>query len=143
MRGWVLGGELVILELRGWYWVVGLRSTVSAVKRWKMMRLLLGVPGKGFRNGDCLFSPILLMLGSSGASGFCYENRIEASSSMKAFKSWRWLFRKRNAVFDGGVQGKPGFNKMKQLPFMGIVCIVMLVIVYRTTNYQYQQTEVQ
>ena len=42
-----------------------------------------------------------------------------------------------------GVQGKPGFNKMKQLPFMGIVCIVMLVIVYRTTNYQYQQTEVQ
>lgn len=73
----------------------------------------------------------------------CYENRIEASSSMKAFKSWRWLFRKRNAVFDGGVQGKPGFNKMKQLPFMGIVCIVMLVIVYRTTNYQYQQTEME
>lgn len=73
----------MILELRGWYWVVGLRSTVSAVKRWKMMRLLLGVSffgnkiglllvvflpfflfflsfsfevsGKGFRNGDCLF----------------------------------------------------------------------------------------
>lgn len=41
-----------------------------------------------------------------------------------------------------GVQGKPGSNKMKQVPFMGIVCVVMLVIVYRTTNYQYQQTEV-
>lgn len=33
-------------------------------------------------------------------------------------------------------------SKMKQLPFMGVVCTVMLFIVYRTTNYQYQQTEV-
>ena len=83
----------MILELRGWYWVVGLRSTVSAVKRWKMMRLLLGVSFFGNKIGLLLvaflffflfhlryleralemvivcFSPILLMLGSSGASG--------------------------------------------------------------------------
>ena len=31
---------------------------------------------------------------------------------------------------------------MKQLPFMGVVCTVMLFIVYRTTNYQHKQTEV-
>ncbi|KAK6124330.1 hypothetical protein DH2020_041900 [Rehmannia glutinosa] len=30
---------------------------------------------------------------------------------------------------------------MKQLPFMGVVCTVMLFIIYRTTKYQYQQTE--
>jgi hypothetical protein len=28
-------------------------------------------------------------------------------------------------------------------PFMGIICTVMLFIVYRTTNYQYQQTELE
>lgn len=39
------------------------------------------------------------------------------------------------------VQGKYGF-KMKQLPFMGVICSVMLFIVYRTTNYQYHQTKV-
>lgn len=32
--------------------------------------------------------------------------------------------------------------KMNQLPFMGVVCTVMLYVIYRTTNYQYQQTEV-
>ncbi|KAL3627752.1 hypothetical protein CASFOL_029115 [Castilleja foliolosa] len=32
---------------------------------------------------------------------------------------------------------------MKQLPFMGIVCIVMLFFIYRTTKYQYQQTEME
>ncbi|XP_062161586.1 uncharacterized protein LOC133868666 [Alnus glutinosa] len=56
---------------------------------------------------------------------------------MKSFKSWRWLMRKRTAFTDGG---KCGF-KMKQLPFMGVVCTVMLFVVYRITNYQYQQTE--
>lgn len=39
------------------------------------------------------------------------------------------------------VQGVCGV-KMKQLPFLGIVCTVMLFIVYRTTTYQYRQTEV-
>ncbi|XP_041989933.1 uncharacterized protein LOC121741290 isoform X1 [Salvia splendens] len=30
---------------------------------------------------------------------------------------------------------------MKQLPFMGVVCTVMLFIIYRTTIFQYQQAE--
>lgn len=41
-------------------------------------------------------------------------------------------------LFDGGKCGL----KMKQLPFMGVVCTVMLFIVYRTTNYQYKQAEI-
>lgn len=94
---------------------------------------------------------------------------------MKLIKSWRWLLKKKNVLFEAvwlwsftlslscikiqlscilellvGIkflwykimlQGKCGF-KMKQLPFMGIVCTVMLFIVYRTTNYQHKQTEV-
>lgn len=40
------------------------------------------------------------------------------------------------------VQGKSGGLKMKQLSFMGVVCTVMLFIVYRTTNYQYQAYKV-
>lgn len=32
--------------------------------------------------------------------------------------------------------------KMKQLQFMAIMCTVMLFVVYRTTYYQYKQTEV-
>jgi len=32
--------------------------------------------------------------------------------------------------------------RMKQLAFMAVVCLAMLFIVYRTTNYQYQRTEV-
>ncbi|KAK7816290.1 hypothetical protein CFP56_044164 [Quercus suber] len=63
----------------------------------------------------------------------------EAWSSMKSLKSWKLLFKKRNALSDGG---KCGF-KMKQLPFMGVVCTVTLFIVYRITNYQYQQTEME
>ncbi|KAK2969861.1 hypothetical protein RJ640_030170 [Escallonia rubra] len=37
---------------------------------------------------------------------------------------------------------KDGSCGVKMKPLMGIVCTVMLFIVYRTTNYQYQQTEV-
>ncbi|XP_038894249.1 uncharacterized protein LOC120082912 [Benincasa hispida] len=58
---------------------------------------------------------------------------------MKPIKSWDTLFRKRNLFSDGG---KYGF-KMKQLPFMGVICSVMLFIVYRTTNYQYHQTKIE
>lgn len=47
--------------------------------------------------------------------------------------------RKRTAFTDGG---KCGF-KMTQLPFMGVVCTVMLFVVYRITNYQYQHTEME
>lgn len=42
-------------------------------------------------------------------------------------------------MFDVGTCG----FKMKQLPFMGIVCTVMLFIVYRTTNYQHKRTEME
>ncbi|XP_057462576.1 uncharacterized protein LOC130752752 isoform X2 [Actinidia eriantha] len=47
---------------------------------------------------------------------------------MRTIKSWRWM---------GTCE-----VKMKQLPFMGLVCIVMLFIVYRITNYQHLQTEI-
>ncbi|XP_043697793.1 uncharacterized protein LOC122648643 isoform X2 [Telopea speciosissima] len=58
---------------------------------------------------------------------------------MRAIKPWRWLSRSRNVSFDEGTHG----FKMKRLPFMAILCAVMLFIVYRTTNYQYlhAQTE--
>ncbi|KAL3519668.1 hypothetical protein ACH5RR_017817 [Cinchona calisaya] len=58
---------------------------------------------------------------------------------MMTFKSWRWLLKKRLALFDGGT----GRAKMKPLPFMGVVFTVMLFIVYRTTNYQYRQAEME
>ncbi|KAM6585022.1 hypothetical protein CsatB_012024 [Cannabis sativa] len=58
---------------------------------------------------------------------------------MKLIKSWRWLLKKKNVSSDAG---RCGF-KMKQLPFMGIVCTVMLFIVYRTTNYQHKHTEME
>ncbi|XVE51272.1 hypothetical protein DITRI_Ditri02bG0026700 [Diplodiscus trichospermus] len=60
---------------------------------------------------------------------------------MKTFKSWNAFVKRRNALSDGA-QGNCGF-KMKQLPFMGVICTVMLFIVYRTTNYQYHETEME
>lgn len=56
---------------------------------------------------------------------------------MRAFNSWKWQLKK--ALFDGGTFGL----KMRPLPFMVVVCTVMLFIVYRTTNYQYRQTELE
>ncbi|KAI4299315.1 hypothetical protein L6164_032784 [Bauhinia variegata] len=60
---------------------------------------------------------------------------------MKSEKSWRWLMKKKsgNALPDG--QGKSSL-KMKQLPFMALVCTITLFIVYRTTKYQYQEAEI-
>ncbi|GLT83010.1 hypothetical protein SLE2022_013230 [Rubroshorea leprosula] len=58
---------------------------------------------------------------------------------MKVLKSWRALVKKRSAIFDWGKCGL----KMKQLPFMGVICAVMLFIVYRTTNYQYLETQLE
>lgn len=46
--------------------------------------------------------------------------------------------RKKSGLSDGG---KSSF-RMKQLPFMAVVCTVMLFIVYRTTKYQYHQEEI-
>ncbi|XP_039034587.1 uncharacterized protein LOC120170791 isoform X2 [Hibiscus syriacus] len=40
------------------------------------------------------------------------------------------------------LQGNCGF-KMSQLRFMGVICTVMLFILYRTTNYQYLKTEME
>ncbi|KAG8482147.1 hypothetical protein CXB51_026850 [Gossypium anomalum] len=58
---------------------------------------------------------------------------------MKTFQSWNALVKKRNALAEGG---NCGF-KMRQLPFMGVICTVMLFIVYRTTDYQYHKTEME
>ncbi|KAK2644162.1 hypothetical protein Ddye_019357 [Dipteronia dyeriana] len=58
---------------------------------------------------------------------------------MKSVKSWRFLKRNSNSFFDGVSSGP----KMKQLPFLGIICTAMLFIVYRTTYYQYKQTEME
>ncbi|KAL5562882.1 hypothetical protein UlMin_032629 [Ulmus minor] len=49
------------------------------------------------------------------------------------------MFRKKTVVSDGGKCGL----KMKQLQLTVIVCTVMLYIVYRTTNYQHKQTEME
>ncbi|KAK6932506.1 Protein of unknown function DUF707, partial [Dillenia turbinata] len=70
-----------------------------------------------------------------------YGNKQKPGFSMKPLQRLDSVFRKRQNVSDGGVLGKQG-NKMKQLPFMGfVVCIGMLFIVYRTTKYQYHETE--
>ncbi|KAI7747366.1 hypothetical protein M8C21_018636 [Ambrosia artemisiifolia] len=53
---------------------------------------------------------------------------------MREAKSLRNLW-KRHLHFDWGRYG------MKMRPFMGVSFIIMLYIVYRTTNYQYLQTE--
>ncbi|KOM53831.1 hypothetical protein LR48_Vigan09g249000 [Vigna angularis] len=57
---------------------------------------------------------------------------------MTSIKSLRWLMRKKSGLSDGG---KSSF-KIRQLPFMAVLCTVMLFIVYRTTKYQYHQEEV-
>ncbi|RZB82671.1 hypothetical protein D0Y65_031673 [Glycine soja] len=57
---------------------------------------------------------------------------------MTSIKSLRWLMRKKSGLSDGG---KSSF-KMKQLPFLAVLCTIMLFIVYRTTKYQYHQEEV-
>ncbi|KAJ6367660.1 hypothetical protein OIU78_000259 [Salix suchowensis] len=54
---------------------------------------------------------------------------------MTSFRSWKLLRRK---TFCDGV--KSGL-KMKRLPFMGVLCTAMLFVLYRTTVYQYQHTE--
>ncbi|KAL5151256.1 hypothetical protein HKD37_13G037688 [Glycine soja] len=58
--------------------------------------------------------------------------------SMTSIKSLRWLMRKKSGLSDGG---KSSF-KMKQLPFLAVLCTIMLFIVYRTTKYQYHQEEI-
>ncbi|XP_044497190.1 uncharacterized protein LOC123219350 isoform X2 [Mangifera indica] len=57
--------------------------------------------------------------------------------SMKSDRPWKLL--RRNSFSDGVKCGV----KMKQVQLMGIICTVMLFIVYRTTYYQYKQTEME
>ncbi|KAJ8761579.1 hypothetical protein K2173_004355 [Erythroxylum novogranatense] len=71
-------------------------------------------------------------------STFCYENIIRSSTlSMMSLRSWKSI--KRNAFLDGGKCGL----KMKRLPVMAVLCTVMLFIVYRTTVYQYEHTQME
>ncbi|VFQ81668.1 unnamed protein product [Cuscuta campestris] len=58
---------------------------------------------------------------------------------MKEIKPWKSLMKKRSDSFEGGTCG----FKKKQLPFMAIVCTIMLFIGYRTTSFQYQRTEME
>ncbi|XP_057764526.1 uncharacterized protein LOC130985528 isoform X9 [Salvia miltiorrhiza] len=62
---------------------------------------------------------------------------------MKAPKSWRWQMKRHHFLFDRVELQRVLGMKMKQLPFMGVVCTVMLFIIYRTTIFQYQQTEME
>ncbi|KAK9714739.1 hypothetical protein RND81_06G116200 [Saponaria officinalis] len=61
--------------------------------------------------------------------------------SMKTFKSWRFLSRKKSVLSDVGPHGAHGF-RTSQFTFMVAVIIAMLFIVYRITSYQYEQTEI-
>ncbi|KAL9236750.1 hypothetical protein vseg_011384 [Gypsophila vaccaria] len=61
--------------------------------------------------------------------------------SMKTFKSWRLLSRKKCVLSDGGPQGTLRL-RTSQFTFMAVVLIAMLVIVYRITIYQFEQTEI-
>ncbi|KAJ9563044.1 hypothetical protein OSB04_008204 [Centaurea solstitialis] len=54
---------------------------------------------------------------------------------MREAKPWRTLLKKRQIHID------PGLCRFKMKPFMGVIGTIMLYIVYRTTNYQYLQTE--
>ncbi|XP_054776784.1 uncharacterized protein LOC129285222 isoform X2 [Prosopis cineraria] len=57
--------------------------------------------------------------------------------SMMSIKSWKLLMRKKSGLYDWG----KSCLKMKQLPLMAVACTVMLFIFYRTTSYQYHETE--
>ncbi|KAI3718845.1 hypothetical protein L6452_19730 [Arctium lappa] len=54
---------------------------------------------------------------------------------MREAKPWRNLLKKRQIHFDWGL------CRFKMKSFMGVICTIMLYIVYRTTSYQYLQTE--
>ncbi|XP_075513727.1 uncharacterized protein LOC142548949 isoform X1 [Primulina tabacum] len=58
---------------------------------------------------------------------------------MKASELQRWLLKKWYFLFDMRVTG----TKMKQLPFLGAFCLLMLFLLYRTTNYQYQHMQME
>ncbi|XP_076882326.1 uncharacterized protein LOC143530764 [Bidens hawaiensis] len=55
--------------------------------------------------------------------------------SMRESKEWKNILRKRQSHCDWGG------CRYTMKPLLGFVCTIMLFIVYRTTNYQYLQTE--
>lgn len=57
--------------------------------------------------------------------------------SMKSIKSWKSLVKRKNTVQEGGKLG------WKMKPFMALVCTVLLIVWYKTTNIQYEQTEME
>ncbi|XP_074272156.1 uncharacterized protein LOC141596047 isoform X2 [Silene latifolia] len=60
--------------------------------------------------------------------------------SMKTFKSWRLLSKKKSVLSDGGLHGPHGI-RTSQFTLMVVVLIAMLFIVYRITSFQHEQTE--
>nr|GEV79046.1 hypothetical protein CTI12_AA051820 [Tanacetum cinerariifolium] len=82
-----------------------------------------------------IITPAAAAAANNFSAAVWYENVHKQKLLMKEAKSWRNLLIKRHLNFDWG-----GYvTKMK--PFLGLACIIMLYIVYRTTNYQYLQTE--
>lgn len=82
----------------------------------------------------CLMGSVLF---SSNLIALNFVKRVSCkTTSALNIHAWHHCF---NSSFFG--QGKSSF-KMKQLPFMAVLCTVMLFIVYRTTKYQYHQEEV-
>ncbi|XP_071706084.1 uncharacterized protein [Rutidosis leptorrhynchoides] len=55
--------------------------------------------------------------------------------SMRESKTWRNILRKRQILFDWGL------SRIAMKTLLGFICTIMLYIVYKTTNYQYLQTE--
>ncbi|GAB2259591.1 hypothetical protein Droror1_Dr00010446 [Drosera rotundifolia] len=64
--------------------------------------------------------------------------------SMNTFKSWIWSPKKKSSLSNVGVQGTHVFrSRLNQLPFLAIICSVMLFIMYRTTKFQYRHTQIE
>ncbi|KAH1218062.1 hypothetical protein GmHk_13G038564 [Glycine max] len=96
----------------------------------------LQLPPFSLSNCTSIISPFAQNIVSVLAVWFYTLMKIQFS--MTSIKSLRWLMRKKSGLSDGG---KSSF-KMKQLPFLAVLCTIMLFIVYRTTKYQYHQEEV-
>ncbi|XP_051133939.1 uncharacterized protein LOC127253405 isoform X2 [Andrographis paniculata] len=48
-----------------------------------------------------------------------------------------WMMKRKKILFPRGACGA----RMKQLPFVGIICTIMLLYIYRTTNYEYHRAK--
>ncbi|XP_033133855.1 uncharacterized protein LOC103830459 isoform X1 [Brassica rapa] len=59
---------------------------------------------------------------------------------LPSIKSWKSLVKRRNNPQEGLLQGKSSW-KMK--PVMALMCTLLLIFWYKTTNIQYQQTQIE